>query len=172
MGAIPATSEKYGNYCLTIAKNILGSAEDAEECVNDTYLNVWNAIPPAKPVSLSAFLGKVTRNLSLNLYKKTGAVKRGGGQLTAVLDELSEIIPGSDDVQLVLDQKELAEAITAFLATLSAEKRGIFVCRYWYTDSVLDIAGRYGMSAGAVSMILGRVRKKLRKYLIERGFEL
>ena len=170
--AIPATSEKFGNYCMKIARNILGSMEDAEECVNDAYLHLWNAIPPARPAALAAFLGRITRNLSFNKYKQAGAAKRGGGQLTEVLDELSEVVSAGDDVQQMLDQKELSAAINAFLGTLSPEKRNIFVCRYWYTDSVSEIARRYGMGEGAVSMALSRTRKKLRDYLTERGFDL
>lgn len=170
--AIPATSEKYGNYCSSIARNILGSAEDAEECVNDTYWNAWNSMPPNRPVILSAFLGKITRNLSFNKYKQISADKRGGGELAVVLDELSEVISGGDDVQQSLDHKELTAAINAFLGTLSAEKRSIFICRYWYADSVSAIANRYGLREGTVSMTLHRLREKLKRYLTERGFDL
>ena len=170
--AIPATSEKYGNYCGSIARNILGNAEDAEECVNDTYWNAWNSMPPNKPTVLSVFLGKITRNLSFNKYKQICADKRGGGELPAVLDELSEVIPSRDDVQQSLDHKELTQAINAFLETLPAEKRSIFVCRYWYADSVATIAGRCGVREGTVSMTLHRLREKLKRYLTERGFDL
>ena len=137
--AIPATSEKYGNYCASIARNILGSAEDAEECVNDTYWNAWNSMPPNKPAMLSAFLGKITRNLSYNKFKQASANKRGCGEPPAVLEELSDILSGGDDVQQALDHKELAAEINAFLGALSPEKRSIFVCRYWYGDSVSEI---------------------------------
>ena len=170
--AIPATSENYGNYSTPIARNILGSTEDAEECVNDTYLSAWNSMPPNKPAVLSAFLGKITRNLSYNKYKQTSADKRGGGELPAVLDELSDILSGADDVQQALDHRELAAAINAFLGTLSPEKRSIFVCRYWYGDSVCEIARRRGIREGAVSMTLNRLRGKLKKHLTERGFDL
>ena len=170
--AIPATSEKYGKYCTSIAGNILGNKEDAEECVNDTYLHAWNAIPPHRPVLLSTFLGKIVRNLSLNRYKHNTADKRGGGELPAVLDELSELVSGSDDVEQEFHAKELVKTIDAFLDTLSPEKRSIFVCRYWYTESISQIAARYGMSEGAVSMTLNRLRSKLHSCLSERGFEL
>ena len=170
--AIPATAAKYGAYCTAIARNILASAEDAEECVNDTYLHAWNAIPPDKPLALSAFLGKITRNLSFNRYKQNTADKRGGGELPAVLDELSEIASLGDDAQQALDQKELTAAITVFLDTLSPAKRNIFICRYWYNESVGTIAKHFGMREGAVSMTLSRLRKKLRTYLTERGFDL
>ena len=170
--AIPATAEKYENYCTTIARNILGNCEDAEECVNDTYLHAWNAIPPHRPAILATFLGKITRNLSLNRYRHNTADKRGGGVLPAVLDELSELVSGGDDVEQALETKELVNAIDAFLDTLSPGKRCIFVRRYWYTDSISDIAGRFGMKDGAVTMTLSRLRSKLHNYLTERGFEL
>jgi len=170
--AIPATSEKYENYCISIAKNILGNKEDAEECVNDTYLHAWNSMPPHRPSILSTFLGKITRNLSFNRYKHNTADKRGGGELPAVLDELSYLVSGNDDVEQEFNTKELVKAMDTFLDTLSPEKRSIFVCRYWYTDSISEIAVRYGMKEGAVSMTLNRLRKKLHNYLLERGFEL
>ncbi len=170
--AIPATADKYGSYCTTIARNILGSREDAEECVNDTYLHAWNAMPPHRPQVLSTFLGKITRNLSFNRHRHNTAEKRGGGAVPAVLEELSELVSGQDDVEQVLDRKELIEAIDAFLAALPQVKRSIFVRRYWYTDSIPEIAFRHGMKEGTVSMTLSRLRRKLHDHLSERGFEL
>ena len=170
--AIPATAAKYGAYCTAIARNILASAQDAEECVNDTYLHAWNAIPPARPDILSAFLGRITRNLAFNRHKQNTADKRGGGELTAVLDELCEIASRGDDTQQALDQKELTAAIDAFLGTLSPEKRSIFLCRYWYNDSISAIAKRFHRGEGAVSMTLSRLRRKLKTYLTERGYDL
>jgi RNA polymerase sigma-70 factor (ECF subfamily) len=170
--AIPATAEKYGSYCTSIAKNILGNYEDAEECVNDTYLHAWNSIPPHRPSILSTFLGKIVRNLSFNRYKHNTAHKRGGGELPAVLDELSFLVSGKEDVEQAVSRRELADAIDGFLDTLSPAKRAIMVSRYWYSDSVNDIAKRYKMRPGAVSMTLNRLRRKLRDYLTERGFEL
>lgn len=170
--AIPATAAKYGAYCTAIARGILSSEEDAEECVNDTYLHAWNAMPPDKPAILSAFLGKITRNLSLNKHKQATADKRGGGELPAVLDELSEIASRGDDTQQALDQKELTAAINSFLGTLPPDKRSIFICRYWYNDSVSAIAKRFAMREGAVSMTLSRLRKKLKTHLTERGYDL
>ena len=169
--AIPATAEKYGNYCTAIAKNILGSPLDAEECVNDTYLKTWDAIPPHRPQVLSAFLGKIVRNLAFNRHKHNTADKRGGGELMAVLDELADCVPGKDDIAKAYEYKELTAAINAFLKTLPAQKRNVFVCRYWYTDSIADIAARHGMSYASVSMMLNRLRIKLHNYLTERGFE-
>lgn len=170
--AIPATASKYGNYCTCIAKNILGNCEDAEECVNDAYLHTWNAIPPHRPKRLSTFLGKIVRNLAFGRYAHNTAEKRGGGELTAVLEELAGCVSGSDDVEQRYEQKELAAAINDFLGTLPSEKRKIFVCRYWYTDGVNEIAAQYGMTCGAVSMTLKRLRTKLHNYLAERGYEL
>jgi RNA polymerase sigma-70 factor (ECF subfamily) len=168
--AIPATVDKYGSYCTAIAKNILGSKEDAEECVNDTYLHAWNAMPPHRPSVLSTFLGKITRNLSFNRYRHNTADKRGGGELPAVLDELTECVSGQDDTEQALNRQELVKAINDFLDALPPAKRSIFLCRYWYTDSISDIAHRHGMKEGAVSMTLSRLRASLHDYLLERGF--
>ena len=170
--AIPATADKYGNYCTSIANNILGNHEDAEECLNDTYLNTWNAIPPHRPKMLSTFLGKIVRNLAFNRYKHNTAGKRGGGEISAVLDELAGCVSGNEDTEQAYVYKELVVAINDFLGTLPTEKRNIFVCRYWYTDSISDIAARYNMTYAAVSMELNRLRTKLHNYLIERGYEL
>jgi len=170
--AIPATEEKYGNYCTAIARNIVGNAQDAEECVNDTYLQAWNAMPPHRPRFLNVFLGKIVRNRSLNRYRDNTADKRGGGALPAVLEELSEVVSGREDVSQTLEYAVLVEAIDTFLDGLSPEKRSMFVRRYWYTDSISEIAARYGMKAGAVSMTLSRLRAKLRSDLLERGMEL
>ena len=171
-GAISATAEKYGKYCAAIAQNIIGVREDAEECVNDTYLRAWNSMPPHKPQVLSAFLGKITRNLAFDRYKRRAADKRGGGEMSAVLDELSELISDTEELEDALYKKELISAINVFLGTLSSDKRCIFVRRYWYADSVSDIAVRLGKKEGAVSMMLGRLRRQLRDYLTERGFSV
>ena len=170
--AIPATAQKYGAYCSAIAKNILGNWQDVEECVNDAYLSAWNTIPTNVPDDLPAFLGRIVRNLALNRYKHNTAAKRGGGEIAAVLDELSAMVSGRDDVEQAVVSRELAAAIDSFLDTLPLKKRAVFVSRYWYTESVETIAQRYGMKPGSLSMMLNRLRHKLRKYLNERGFEL
>ena len=169
--AITATSDKYGVYCLSISQNILGNREDAQECVNDTYLKAWNTIPPHRPAMLSTFLGKITRNLSFDRYKANRRDKRGGSQTALVLDELGEIIADkrSDDE---FDRKELLESINAFLSSLPPDKRKMFVCRYWYAYSIPEIAKRFGMTENNVSVSLNRTRQKLRNYLKERGFDL
>ena len=170
--AIRATADKYGRYCKTIAKNILNNEEDAEECVNDTYLSAWNTMPTHWPNQLSTFLGKITRNLSFNKYKHDRAEKRGGGEMALVLDELIDCVSDADSVEQIVDRRELIEAINTFVWGLSAEKRSIFVRRYWYADPVSKIAEDHGMRAGNVSKILERTRKQLKAYLTERGFEV
>lgn len=167
-----ATSEKYGHYCTAIAKNILNNEEDAEECVNDTYLNAWNAMPTHWPGQLAAFLGKITRNLAFNKYKRSHAEKRGGGEIALVLDELADCVSDADNVEQIIDRQERAKAVNSFVKSLPAEKRNLFVRRYWYADSVSDIASGYGMLQGTVSKTLERTRKQLKAYLAERGFEL
>lgn len=170
--AIAATSEKYGSYCKTISVNILKNDEDAEECVNDTYMKTWNAIPPQIPVIFSAFLGKIVRNISFNKYRHNNSQKRGGSEMPLILDELGEIVSGKESVEDEIDKKELLRAINGFLNSISEHKRGIFIRRYWYSDKLSDIAQRYGRSENSVSVELNRVRKNLREYLLKRGFEL
>lgn len=170
--AISATDEKYGAYCMKISQNILGSTEDAEECVNDTYLAAWNSIPPKIPKILLLFLGKITRNISLNFYRKRHSEKRGGGEYEVVLDEISELVSGKENVEKDFERREILFAINDFLKTLDDEKRNIFVCRYWYFYSAKDIAKLFGKKESSVHSSLERTRKKLGKYLSERGFEL
>ena len=129
--AITETSSKYGKLFFRIASNILLNHEDSEECVNDTYLNAWNSMPPHRPSILSTFLGKIVRNLSFNRYKHNTADKRGGGELPVVLEELSDLVSGKDDVEQAFDQKELTKAIDTFLDSRSPEKRRILISRYW-----------------------------------------
>lgn len=168
--AIPETAEAYGGYCYTIAHNILGSTEDAEECVNDTWLRTWNSIPPHRPKMLSPFLGRITRNLALNLFEHDRAKKRGGSEISLVFEELAECVSGSESAEQAMDEHELKLAIHDFLADLPAKKRKIFVRRYWYADSVAQIAKRMYISENTVSVTLYRLRAALREYLEERGF--
>ena len=170
--AIPATADKYGRYCTSIANNILGNNEDAEECVNDTYLNAWNSMPPHRPSILSTFLGKITRNLSIKRYKHNTADKRGNGQAMVIFDEIAELVSDTDNVEQEIDRKDLIRSIDDFLDKLPTNKKNIFVCRYWYFDSIVDIAIRFGMTENNVSVTLNRLRLKLHNYLVERGFEL
>ena len=171
-GAITATEEKYGAYCGAIAGNILGSAEDAEECVNDTWLRAWNAMPPERPRVLSAYLGRITRNLSLNRLTKLRAEKRGGGQAAVALEELGDLVSDRETPEAALDRRELVRAIDGFLGTLPKARREFFLRRYWYFDSVPALASRFGMTENNVSVTLSRLRCALRDYLTERGFVL
>lgn len=170
--AIGVTEEKYGPYCTAIARRILHSRRDEEECVNDTWLAAWNAMPPHRPSVLSAFLGRLTRNLAFNRYTRDRAAKRGGGETELVLDELAEIVSGREDVCSEVERQELVRELNVFLSALSAKKRAIFLQRYWYAHSVGDIAARWGVKETAVSMTLHRLRRDLRQYLTERGFAL
>ena len=145
--------------------------EDADECVNDAYMSAWSSMPPHRPGVLSAFLGKIVRNLSLNRYRRNTAAKRGG-EAPAVLEEIGELVSGGDSVEQEIDRRELVRAVDAFLGGLPAEKRCIFVCRYWYFDSISDIAARFQMTENHVSVTLNRLRAKLRCDLKERGFGL
>jgi RNA polymerase sigma-70 factor (ECF subfamily) len=129
-------------------------------------------MPPHRPSVLSAFLGKITRNLSLNRYRHNTADKRGAGEATVILDELEGLVSDISSVEQEIDRKELVKAINTFLDTLSSEKRSIFVCRYWYFDSISNIAAHFGMTENNVSVNLNRIRLKLHNYLLERGFEL
>ena len=170
--AIDHTARKYGDYCFSIARNILGNHEDAYECVNDTWLSAWRSMPPHWPDLLSTFLGKITRNAAYNRYKSTRAEKRGGSQTALVMDELSECVAGKYEVEQEIEYKELVAAIDAFLDTLSEDARRIFVCRYWYTDSISDIARQFRKRENTVTKMLSRSREKLRQYLLERGFQV
>ena len=170
--AIGETSRKYGSYCHTIARNILHNEEDSEECVNDTYLNAWNALPPQRPGILSAFLGKITRNLAFDRYSFLHAQKRGGGEIDAVLDEIADIVSDKEDVEQVIDGKELIAAINSFLSSLPSDKRKMFVQRYWYSEKISTIAAHFGIADNACSVRLSRLREQLKKDLTERGFEV
>ena len=170
--AITESSGKYGTYCTAIAHNILRSMADAEECVNDTWLRAWNAMPPHRPVLLSVFLGKITRNLSFDRYRRLHREKRGGDQIDAVLDELAECVSGGDDTERRWEEKELTEEINRFLSSLPESRRYMFILRYWYADSVADIARRMNVSENNVSVTLSRIRGRLKQRLIERGFDV
>ena len=170
--ALRETQEKYGRYCQGIAKNILENDQDAEECTNDALLKAWESIPPEKPASLKAYLGRITRNLSFNLYRKAHANKRGGGAFTAVLDELAECVAGGVEPEEEWAKKELAEAINDYLAGLSKDRRQLFAARYFYADEIPVIAKRFGIRENTASVRLARLRKGLREYLTERGFHL
>ncbi len=170
--AIEETARKYGKFCFQIAYNILANRQDSEECVNDTYLQTWNAIPPRRPNKLSAFLGKITRNLALKTYERYTAQKRGGGQVVLALEELAECIPDPRSLEQQVSERVLADKLNLFLAGLSAESRKIFMRRYWQLCSVKEIAAVYGISESKVKMSLMRTRGKLRSFLEQEGIDL
>lgn len=163
--AISETGLKYGRYCSSIAMNILRNSYDAEECVNDTWLAAWNSIPPACPSSLRVFLGKLTRNISLNRLRNSSTQKRGGGVAEASLDELAECIPSGHDIDEHLLAEELTEQLNLFLDGLTPDDRKIFVRRYWYCDQTDIIADIYDLKEGTVRMRLKRMRDRLKKRL-------
>lgn len=169
--AIPATAEKYGSYCHAIAQNILSSPSDAEECVNDTYLRAWEAIPPHRPERLSAFLGKITRNLSLTRLSRLSARKRGGGEVPLALVELEECVPSPDTPESALEEKLLTQALADFLRGRRPRERTVFLKRYWYLCSISAIARQTGLSESSVKATLHRTRQALKIYLQE-GIDL
>ena len=168
--ALHCVQEKYGRYCHAIAERIVGSREDAEECVNDTWHRTWETIPPEAPSVLATYLGMLTRCIALDRAKKNRAIKRGGGTLPLILDELGECVADTeaDEAQSAL----LREALDSFLATLPQKNRMIFVRRYWYTDSAADIAAAYDMNENSVNALLFRTRKKLKKHLHDAGIDV
>ena len=168
--AITQTDRKYGKYCRKIAFSIVTNKEDMEECVNDTYLQTWNSLPPQRPERLSTYLGKICRNISINLYEKLTAEKRGGNETDACLDELSELIGGSSEVEEQLDLSVLTDLINKFLKKCEKQARTVFVQRYWYMMSVKEIAKENRMSDSNVKMTLSRTRDKLKVYLEEEGY--
>jgi len=170
--AIVETQKRYGGYCHYIAYNILYSHEDAEECVNDTYIKAWNALPPHRPERLAAFLGIITRNTALDRYLSDRTKKRGGGQTEAVLNELSECVPDEKSSGCMADELALREAINGFLGSLPAQKRIIFMRRYWYMSSVKEIAEDYGLTESNVKVTLLRTRNRFKAYLEKEGIEL
>lgn len=165
--AIANSRQKYGAYCGTIARNILASEEDAEECVADTWLRAWNAIPPQRPRRLSVFFGKITRNLALDRYRASHSQKRGGGQVPLCLEELRDCVGDSEPMA---DRLALKELLDAFLLALPSRSREVFLLRYWYCMPVSEIAARCSLSEGAVKMQLQRTRDKLRDTLQKEGF--
>ena len=169
--AIAQTDKKYGRYCYSIAYNILTNKEDAEESVSDTYMTAWRAIPPRRPSVLSTFLGKITRHISIDRWRERSAYKRGGGEVTLALDELEDCVAGLQNVEMEYERKELIRAYVKFLDTLPITERRVFLCRYWYVDSVDTIAEKFGFSQSKVKTMLHRTRVKLRKQLAEEGLQ-
>lgn len=166
--ALELLAKRFGQRLLQTARNILGNHQDAEETVNDTYLAVWNTIPPERPSPLAAFVYKIGRNLALKRYRSNTAQKRNG-TYDLSLDELAGCIPGPA-LEDTVDARELGRAIDTFLDTLSADNRNIFLRRYWFGDSVRDVARCFDLSQNACSVRLSRIRNQLKDYLIKEGY--
>ena len=167
--AIPETAAKFGGYCRTIAYNILSDAEDAEECLNDTWLRAWNTMPTNRPSRLAPYLGKLSRWISLTRLREKTSHKRGGGETALVLDELAEAVDSGADVEKAVELKELNAALRRFLKTLGETERQVFLARYWFIASIAEIAEKFGFSESKVNSMLHRTRKKLLGYLKEEG---
>lgn len=170
--AIQETAQKYGNFLFGLAWNILHSRDDADECVNDTYFRAWNAIPPQRPSAFKVWLGRITRNLSLDRWRKAKADKRGGEEMELLLGELDVCVPEARGVEQVMEDQEIAAAISRFLRAQSRESRTIFLRRYWYGESIGDIARLLGSSEGKVKSSLFRSRSALREFLEQEGIAL
>ena len=168
--ALALTQQKYGKLCHSVAWNILGNREDTEECLNDTYLQAWNAIPPERPARLGAYLCRIARNLAINRYRADRRDKRGAGETAMALDELSECI--ADENTPPADEIALRDAINTFLRALPDTVCHIFVQRYWYVRPIADIAKEFGMTESRVKMILHRTRNRLREHLTKEGIQI
>lgn len=167
--AIQETAAKYGNYCHSIARNILGNDSDAEEAVNDTYMGAWNAMPPHRPAILSTFLGKITRRIAIKRWQEGRAAKRGGGETALALEELAGCIPSWNTPEQELEAAELSRLLRCFVQSLPETERKIFLCRYWYLDPISEIAKHFGFTQSKVKSILFRTRNKLRIQLEKEG---
>ncbi len=168
--AIQESERKYSRYLRSIAGSILSDAEDTAECENDAYLAAWNSIPPQEPADLKTYLGKLTRRISIDRYRKRTAGKRGGGEYALSLDELEECVPSAaDSPENVLEGAALSGILDAFLRTLPETKRIIFLRRYWYAEPVADIAARFGYKENRVRTMLFRIREELKEHLSKEG---
>ena len=170
--AITETRSKYGLRLFKVSINILRVNEDAEECVNDTLLKAWEAIPPSRPERFGAFLAKIARNLSINKWQAKGAARRGGGEVSLLLSELEDCIPAQGGPEDEYESSLVQEAINAGLATLDPVARAVFVLRYFHGESIRGVCERFGMSESKAKSILFRARKKLGAYLEKEGVVL
>lgn len=167
--AIDETAEKFGAYLNKIAMNILANREDAEECVNDTYVGAWNSMPDKRPSRLAPYLGRIVRNAALDRAFADSRLKRGGGEVPLALDELASVA-SRDDTERTLEMRELVTSINAFLATLSDIERRIFVARYFFLTPVDELAQRFGFTRSKTASMLSRMRKALRLALEKEGY--
>lgn len=163
--AILHTSDKYNNYCYSIAYGILKNHEDSEECVNDTYMSAWNSIPPNIPKKLSCFLGRITRNAVLNIYEKRHAAKRGRGQVKLALSELSECVDMNSGIENEQERQQIREVINKFLQDQNEQRRKIFIQRYWYLVSIREIAFQHDLNQNQIKSVLYQMRNELKKRL-------
>ena len=170
--AISETDKAYGRYCRALAYGILGNHEDSEECVNDTYMRLWELIPPKRPPRLGAFTAKIARNLALNRREKLSADKRGGGLCAVDYEEIAECLPSSDTVDKKADENELTAALERFIRTLGPEKRKIFLKRYWGFMTISAISSEMGISTDKVKVTLHRTREQLRRFLEKEGIDV
>ena len=170
--AIDETDKKYGKYLYTIAYNIIHSRLDCEECLNDTYLGTWNAIPPQKPASLQNFLSRITRNIAIDKYRERSASKRIPSELVESLDELSETLSYDGSLEEEAAVSAVAEELNKFLRELDERDQFIFVCRYYYCDTISDLSGMLGVSDRTVFRAISRMREELRERLKEGGIEV
>lgn len=170
--ALAAAEKKFGERCRFLASNILGNRVDAEDCVNDAYLKLWELIPPNRPKVLGAFLSRLVRNTAVDMLRTRLADKRGRGSSEAVFEELAEIIPDSSNVENTYENKALLASIEDFLKAEPARERRIFILRYWYGCKVSEIAKRFGARRNTVSVILNRTRTRLKEHLEKEGYEL
>ena len=169
---LTAARARYEPYCAAVARSFLNDPRDQEECLSDTWLRAWNAIPPQRPRSLGAFLAKITRNLAINRLRDGNAQRRGGGQVPLALEELGECVSLEGSPEGELDRQAAEEALNRFLDGLPPLQREVFLRRYWYLDSIEDIARRAGWSKSRVTTTLHRLRVRLRAHLIQEGFDV
>lgn len=169
--AIIETARKYGGFCHRIALNILSVQEDAEECVNDSYHSVWNRIPPTKPQSFKAFLGRIVRNISISRYRKNRAQKRYAG-MELLLSELEDCIPAPEQVEAVIDRQQLSVLISDWLESLSTEERTLFIRRYWFGEELQQLAREFRITPNALAGRMLKLRQALRGKLEQEGVAL
>lgn len=169
--AVEETASKYGNYCYFIAYNILNDNGDAEESVNDTFVDAWNSMPPHRPSILSTFLGKITRRISIDRWRRRSAEKRGGGEVPLVLEELHECVASQESTEQSVEGKLLADVINRFVKKLPETEQKVFLCRYWYMDSIEAIGTQFVFSQSKVKSMLQRTRNKLRTELMKEGYQ-
>lgn len=167
---LSALSEQYGTFCRQIVLRLLPQSEDAEEVVNDVWLRAWESIPPQKPESLRYYLAKLARNLAFDRYRRRNAEKRGGKEIPLVLDELETCLPAGETPETTLNAKELGAEINRFLDRLPSRTQDIFLRRYFFSESVSEIAGRYHMREDNVRLTLSRTRIKLKNHLNQGGY--